>query len=226
MLEERWRSITDLLLPTASRRQKARGEVDKPIQDALDALVTDRDVVKARFRVRREIEREAERRSGVEARLSGILGQATLSSGIMLGAAAFILSDNIEKYLPSTVIPVLVLAFLSSANVVWAARSAVKGLDRRVYLQASLSDILAVHEPPRARLQDDIRRLRNHQEQTNEKITQMAIGYRAMRNALVYLLLGGLLCFAFRAVDLSFRPKSHVAKDGSHITRRGSEGTR
>lgn len=202
MIPDRLRDVIDWFWPSAADVPPPL-ERPLPVSTAIRALHTDLDLASARLVVETAIDAEEDRKTSVETRLSTMLGQATLSSGIILGVAAVILSDNIERYRLSSVLPVLLCALLSAANVVCAIRAAVHGLSRRAYLQPSITELLEPHRPEREQLEDAVDRLADHQWHNNAKMTQLAISHRAMQNALGYLLIGGALCVALRALDLA-----------------------
>lgn len=146
------------------------------------------------------MDKQGERRQGVEARLTSILGLFSIAGTVAFGGF-FLGSNSLSLIQPPLLRWLMTLAGCYLILQICAATlAAVRGLSRRGYDTLSLSDLTSrPGEPPDQSLHRKAERtlevLSDHDTQNNAKVTQMAIAHCAMRNFLC-----GLLVFALLAV--------------------------
>jgi hypothetical protein len=140
-----------------------------------------------------------ERRSGVETRLTTMLGLTSIAAAMVTGIPVALASGTlrIEGLTRWSVIAVLLYLVLQLCDaVVWA----IRGLERRTYWSLDADDVLPKvgmtdEERLRERIVEGVGMHFDNREKTNEKVTAMAVAHRAATNFIVcvFLLAIGLL---------------------------------
>jgi hypothetical protein len=152
---------------------------------------------------------ERERRQGVEARLTTILGFVSVASTIVFGSM-LVRPQSARSGLQGWALAlVLVLLFYLTLQVYCAIRAAVCGLGRRGYGAFTSADVLPTeNEAPEVHLRRQITNclkiLDDDRVRNNEKVTQMAVAHEAMKN-----FLGGLLVLAIVGTWRSLAASPH-----------------
>jgi hypothetical protein len=146
-----------------------------------------------------QLENEKNRKEGVEARLTSIMGLSSIAGTVAFGG--FFLGANGISHVQPRAIRMLLLAigWFLTLQIGAALLAAVRGLSRRPYEHLELSDLVpGVGESNtaflRRKTEKTLEVLCDHEAQNNEKITRMAIAHLAMRN-----FVWGLLAFALVA---------------------------
>jgi hypothetical protein len=144
------------------------------------------------------LEDEKARGQGVESRLTSIMGLSSIAGSIVFGSTLALATGtvHVERNILRWVIAGGALYL--TVQLCSAVLAAVRGLSRRQYSSESAADILpAVKEASVAyvtrRIGSKTNELVDLQQRNNEKVTQMAVGHRAMINFLVVLVLFSLL---------------------------------
>lgn len=141
------------------------------------------------------LDNENQRQQSVDARLTTIIGLASIAGTIVFGT----ILTNIPRA-PSLLswLMLLSLGYLI-LQLVCAIRAGIHGLERRAYDAEPFVDLLPTgKEAPayycRRRIEQFFAMLVQNQDQNNAKVTQMAVAHRATKN-----FVGGLVMFAIVA---------------------------
>ena len=151
------------------------------------------DVVREVYgRLSAELEIEAERRRAVETKLLAVGSVAPIAVTIMVAAISFLSSGRLRDFVPESVLVVLIIAVYVALQFLRAMLAAICGLSRRGYSGPQISEIVRAGtvEPSgylRNASNDVARRIEQHRETTNEKVSQLAVAHFAIRNAVVAL---------------------------------------
>ena len=153
------------------------------------------DVVRTVYeRLCAEMETEAERRRAVENKLVAAGSVAPIAVTIMVAAASFLSSGRLPAFVPVSVIVIFFAAFYVALQFLRAMWASVCGLSRKSYDMPTISAILSTDteglgEYLRDASNDLARRIEQHRETTNEKVSQLAIAHESMRNAVTALVI-------------------------------------
>jgi hypothetical protein len=143
------------------------------------------------------LEEEDNRRQSVEARLTSIMGLTSIAGTVVFSG---IIAQATGKLPTQATLLKWILAIGAvylTLQICSALLAAVSGLSRRAYPADRPRDLLPSSgvAPPsylRSRIVELVKMVVEHRSENNEKVTQMAVAHRAMRNFLV-----GLLIVAF-----------------------------
>lgn len=140
------------------------------------------------------LEAEDSRRQGVEARLTSILGLFTIAGTIVFTSIVAEAVGTLRAPNTFSRWTFALGAFYLALQICCALLAALVGLGRRGYEMPTPRNIFpaaeessAFHE--RERITNCLRILADHQQRNNDKVTQMAVAHRAMKNFLVALIL-------------------------------------
>jgi hypothetical protein len=138
-------------------------------------------------------EMEEDRRRAAEGRLTAILGLSSISTALVFGFVTSAFEKGLANHGGGTHYVALGLAAYAILQLVFAVRSAVKGLRARVYVVVSGSDYL-----PSAgeRREEQLRRaiktysesIITHEDRNSEKYEELDRAHRALENFLVAVL--------------------------------------
>lgn len=188
--------LVDLIFPCPQPRSKAvisaeekRRAIREIADDRLvDGLPGTKDELTTYLAsVKELLDREQERRQGVDTRLTTIVGLSSIAGTIVVGAMIT------PRSLHGVFGLLLMLAlFYLALQLCSAILGAVLGLGRRGYRASMPEDVLPAAEAQTVHLRRQIRSfvatLADHRALNNEKVTMMAVAHRAMLNFLVGLL--------------------------------------
>jgi len=161
-----------------------------------DIPLKDEDAVLARYLAdcKGLLDAEDSRREGVEARLTSILGLFTIAgtivfSGIVAQAVGTVRAPNTFSRWTFAL-----GAFYLALQICCALGAALAGLGRRKYEMVTPPNIfMAAGESPafhaREQITNCLRILDDHRQQNNDKVSQMAVAHRAMKNFIFALML-------------------------------------
>jgi hypothetical protein len=150
------------------------------------------------------LEEEDARRQSVDVRLTSIVGLCSVAGTIVFGgilaqaAGALRFQETWMRY-------VMALgAFYLAAQLCSAILAAIRGLSRRNYQVDTVKSILPSPDDDRPthllrRIGACFELLSEHRTNTNDKVTQMAVAHRAMKNFLWFLLAIALLGAGYSA---------------------------
>lgn len=163
------------------------------------------------------VEKEQARRTSVEARLTSIIGLTSIAATVVL-TALFSMAAGTLLFSQATAKLVLVSGCFYLALQLFAALfAAVEGLSRAAYVHETVVDLL----PPASMVRTEFLRkcivskfdlLDQHKTVNNEKVSQMAVAHRAIKNFLVMLL---LIAFAAAWTALDRNSKSDTSGSGT-----------
>jgi hypothetical protein len=157
---------------------------------------------------------ETERLKSVEARLSGILSLTSITASLLVGGMFVLLNGGLsDSSLWLRVTAAAALLYLN-LQVVCSTLATICGMSRATWDYPSIDDLLppssiSPQEFNRQIALNNCRRLLGAERNINDKVTQMAIAHRAIRNFAAGSALIAVLGFA--AVGLQ-RPGSAAAK--------------
>jgi hypothetical protein len=139
------------------------------------------------------LDKERERKQGVEARLTSILGLSSIAGTVAFGG--FFLGSSGLSHIQSPLLRWLMIAAgcYLTLQICAAILAAIRGLSRKAYLSLTISDLTAGPEESddvlsHRQAERTLEVLADHDAQNSAKLTQMAIAHCAMRNFLVGLL--------------------------------------
>lgn len=145
-----------------------------------------------------QLEDEKARGQGVESRLSSIMGLSSIAASIVFGSTLALAMGTVHVERNALRWVVASGALYLTVQLCSAVLAAVRGLSRRQYISESAADILpALKESSVAyvtrRIGSTTNELIDLQQRNNDKVTQMAVGQRALINFVVMLVLFSLL---------------------------------
>ena len=158
----------------------------------------DGDIVRTVYeRLSAELEIEAERRRAVEIKLIATGSVAPIAVTIMVAVATFLSPGRLQASVPVGVVITLV-AFYAALQFLRATLAAINGLSRKSYTVPTVSAILSASpetlvEYLRNASNDHVRRLEQHRETTNERVSQLALAHKSIRNAMTALAISLLI---------------------------------
>ncbi len=147
-----------------------------------------------------------EARRSVEARLTSTIGLSSIAGTIVFGAIISLASGtlHVDAFWHRSVL--LIGALYLVVQICCAILASICGLERKYYTSAKGSDILPLLNETqidytRRQITIYTRRLADRRSNTEEKVSQMALAHRAMKNFIVGLSLLAVIgtCFAFIA---------------------------
>ena len=194
----RWfRDLVWATLDRPSRNLLRDAETPKP---EINADAHDDVVPEVYGRLSAELETEAERRRAVETKLLAVGSVAPIAVTIMVAAASVLSSGRLPDFVPVSVFVILFVAFYVAMQFLRAMLAAICGLSRMAYYGPNISEIVRAGTKGRSEYlrnasNDLARRIEQHRETTNEKVSQLAVAHKAMRNA-VTVLVAALLILA------------------------------
>jgi hypothetical protein len=140
--------------------------------------------------------REETRRQSVDTRLTSIMGLCSIAGTVVFSGILALANGTLHVRIPLLRWIIALGALYLTAQLCSAILAAVCGLSRKGYPELTATDMLpattevsVVHL--RRLMNTSLEILEKHQELNNEKVTQMALAHRAMKN-----FLWGLLAFA------------------------------
>ena len=156
-------------------------------EDCSDEVV--REVYK---RLAVELDTEGDRRRAVEAKLLAVGAVAPVAVTIMVGAASFLSSGQLEDFVPVSVVVISAMAFYVALQFLRAMQAAIEGLTRRAYAVPRVSEMVPIAEEGvggylRRACNDLAGRIEQHRKTTDEKVSQLAVAHQSMRNAVTAL---------------------------------------
>ena len=185
----RW--LRDRVYPTLDPpARNLLGDAEKPKRE-INADAND-DVVREVYgHLSAELESETERRRAVETKLLAIGSVAPIAVTIMVAAASFLSSGRLRDLVPVSVIVISVMVYVA-LQFLCAMRAAICGLSRKNYDVPHISDIVPNSTERlswylRNASNNMARRIEQHRETTNTKVSQLAVAHQAMRNAVTAL---------------------------------------
>lgn len=143
------------------------------------------------------LEEENERRQSVEARLTSIVGLTSIAGTVVFSGIVAQATGRLPAQAPLLKWMIVIGAVYLTLQICSALFAAVSGLSRRAYPADRPRDLLppSGEAPPsylRSRIVGLMEMVVEHQSANNEKVTQMAVAHRAMKNFVF-----GLLVVAF-----------------------------
>ena len=168
-----------------------RGGAEEP-RPEINADAHD-DVVREVYgRLSAELEIEAERRRAVETKLVAVGSVAPIAVTIMVATVSFLSSGRLRDFVPASVFVILVMAVYVALQFLRAMLAAIYGLSRKSYAGPNISEIVLAGTEGRSgylrnACNDVARRIEQHRETTNEKVSQLALAHWAIRNAVIAL---------------------------------------
>jgi hypothetical protein len=184
-------ALIDLLLPRVARPSTHEQAEEKAATQrrrdtammGIKSLRTPEEASRARIDLERLAEAERDRQASAEERLRAIIPLAAVAAALVLGVG-LPKKDNVGE--PCRVLFALA-ALYAVAQLLWALRAAVAGLERRTYTALTPDDLLprpTEDETSRERrlseLWYDV--MAGLQEATNRKVEQMTVAHRSLRN--------------------------------------------
>jgi hypothetical protein len=168
---------------------------------------------------------ERNRQQSVEGRLSSIVGLTSVTVTMVLAILTLKLSNgtNLDGISGAQRIAILVLSTYIVLQLVCALSAAVKGLSRRGYLELVVEDVL----PKKNEKSEDFTRrlmcelvecVHDHDRINSEKVSQMAVAHRALKNFFV-----GVLFLIAAIMFWSFSPLEHSTLEDSFLKRLRSD---
>lgn len=185
-----------------ARRAKEKAECEERIA----ALPDDENAVAGPLaECSKLLDEEEARRLSVDGRLTSILGLCSIAATIVFGGILALAAGTLR--LQATWMRYLMAfgALYLTTQLCAALLAAVRGLSRKGYLAATATDILpssGERRPVllRRRIDECLNMFWDHQEINNQKVTEMAVAHRAMKNFLWALLLIAALGAVYGAV--------------------------
>lgn len=180
-----------------NRRRDEKSLVSERVQIAnerpLEQMVTDLESL---------LEQESDRRSSIDARLSTIVGLASIAATIAMGVIVAQAGGTLKIQSPRTKWTLSALSLYLILQLCTAIYWAIRGQSRRSYKSATVSDAVPESLPDpidrlRHRVLGLVDRLQFNQEVVNEKVTAMAVAHRAAINFAVGLFILSVAATAF-----------------------------
>lgn len=207
--------VFDLTFPTATpltaeqtnREEELARSERKECETRAKALPDDAAIVASYLAQSTSLlDAEDERRRGVESRLTSIIGLSSIAGTLVFGGilaqASGTLGSQNRFFRAMMAFGALYLAL----QICSAILAAIRGLERRGYTSAAPSDFLPDPQTTalvhlKTQVANQGTRLVDHRLQNNEKVSQMGVAHRAMKNFIYVLIV--LAClgsyFAFTA---------------------------
>ena len=196
------RCLLDLVWPTLDSPSRSLLGADEPRLE-IKADAHD-DVLREVYgRLSAELEVEAERRRAVETKLLAVGSVAPIAVTIIVAAVSFLSSGRLQDFVPASVVVILAMAVYVALQFLRAMLAAISGLSRKAYTGPTISEIVRAGTEGwsgylRNASHDVARRIVQHREMTNDKVSQLALAHRAIKNAVValvfdLLILAGLI---------------------------------
>ena len=141
------------------------------------------------------LDREEGRRQSVDARLTSIIGLCAIAATIVFGSILAQATGTMHVARTWLRWIIGLGAWYLALQLCLAIIAAVRGLERRSYLS---HDLFIPEEPNRiailrSKITESSKILADNHAQNNQKVTQMAVAHRSLKNFLVALLLLGAL---------------------------------
>jgi hypothetical protein len=155
------------------------------------------------------LESEKSRRESVEARLTTMMGLASIAGSIVFGSILALATGTLRAPSASLRWFIVIVAVYLTVQIASGTLAAVRGLSRRGYLSERGSEVLPFNEERdayfRRRIACTFTILLDHRDQNNRKVTQMAVAHQALTNfvwgLLLLALLGGVYGIRVRPSD-------------------------
>jgi hypothetical protein len=143
--------------------------------------------------LRAELAGEADRGKTVESKLIAVGAIAPVSVTIILASVSFLSSNQIHAFTSASVIVLAVAALYIAVQFLRAMLAAVRGLSRMAYVAPTIAALLAADGDDLrqylSRASNDLaRRIEQHREATNQRVSQLALAHTSVLNAI-----GGLI---------------------------------
>lgn len=167
----------------------------------------DRDVVRTVYeRLSAELETEAERRRAVESKLLAAGSVAPIAVTIMIAVATVLSSGRLQEFVLESVV-ITFVAFYAALQFLRATLAAINGLSIKSYTVPTVSAILLASKEElvgylRSASNDHVRRLEQHREMTNEKVSQLALAHESIKNAVTAIVIALLILFGLIVWEL------------------------
>lgn len=197
----RWRAfvphwLIDLAWPSLEPFALEAERAERRRQERLDANLatvkgmsgrTSEEVAAVLHDCRNLLEGERGRRQSVEARLTTVLGLASVAAAVTFGSLVSQLSIDAGLHRSMWSRAFGLLAFYIVLQLLSAVLASVRGLERRGYLEVSAEDLFLLPtegQEDRAKRQmcSLLRVLDDHHVLNSRKVEQMAIAHRALQN--------------------------------------------
>jgi hypothetical protein len=167
--------------------------------------------------------REKERRQSVDARLTTVLGLASVAAALTFGGLASQVWQGLSAPGSLGARVIGILGFYIVLQLLSAVWSSVHGLGRRAYLEPRAEDLLPLpQDTSDAHLKRQMRvylqSLEDQHAQNSLKVSQMALAHRAVQN-----FLGGMLLLVLLFTALSFLPSGKASIEENVIRRLRSD---
>ena len=130
---------------------------------------------------------EQERLKSVEARLSGVLGLASITSSLLIGGIFALMNGALsDSSRPVRFLACVALIYLS-LQIISSTLAAIQGLKRATWIGSSIEDYLpspgtGPTEKSRQTALRNCKRFLQMEDNINGKVTQMAVAHTAIRN--------------------------------------------
>lgn len=141
-----------------------------------------------------EVKAEDERSKIVDGKLQNILPLSSIVITLVLALITFLTSGRASQFTRSSVLVVTVGGAYVALQFLCAFSWAIRGLSRKSYERATLTDITPQTNDPKTILtwraiQKIFSQLQHNKEVTNHKVTQLACGHTAIKNGVWGLVL-------------------------------------
>lgn len=152
------------------------------------------------------LEAEEKRRDGVEARLTNIMGLASIAGTIVFGTIVAQLAGTLRISSTALRLGIALGSLYLVMQICSAILRAIAGLSRRSYTALQPADLLEEGSDQSSHFHDlaveYLRTLTNHRFENDKKVTSMAVAHRAMQQ-----FMWALLVFAILGTYFAIRPQ-------------------
>jgi collagen triple helix repeat protein len=213
-----WRALLDLFWPSrepftpqeqAQEYEKRRRVFDLDLFDAVTSASSE-EAASAVEQCKQLFDTQLDRGQSVQQRLTNIVGLTAIAATVTFGSLAEQLykARDTNTWKPQWLLEILIFGFTLYllAQLVCAILAAIRGMSRRGYLEPIASDLLPAqgdteYETLRRRGRTYLECALDHYNNDCDKLDDMAIVHRALKN-----FLGGVLVFGVVLVLLTLLP--------------------
>ena len=140
-----------------------------------------------------EVKTEEDRTKMIDGKLQSIVPIASTVITLLLALITFLTSGKVAQFTRTSILIVTFGGAYVAIQFLWAFLRAIKGLARRDFLRVKPKDIIPntneTKETMRRRaFEEMLEILQYNKESNNNKVTQLACGHEAIKNAIVGLI--------------------------------------
>lgn len=190
-LAEKWRFCRDCVW--ASLDPSTDGaRFERVIPEGLDI-----ETVKALHEeLSRELSDAIERKKAIDGKLSSIVSMAPIPVTILLAVMTFLTSGRVQTFTGPSIVILSLLAFIIALQFLRALVTAIQGISRMSYWHTRVV-LPTAGEPYRAYSEDScaslLKGIESYEANTDEKVSQLALAHRSLKNAVGWLMLAILV---------------------------------